>query len=446
MGRSRFLQNHKPVGAAQLGSNHQGLLSDPPLTRPMKIVDCGILIDGLSEEPIHEGRMLIRDGQIEEIGPEDSISAPSAAEMVDYSDRVVMPGMIDAHVHLLGAITSSEFDRIEITPSLGAARATSHLREQLKSGFTSIRDCGSRPGLALKQSVAEETIPGPRIYTAGVRFSQTAGHGDRFYLPHEWVDSRHAPGYSEFTDGVEECRKGVRKRLREGVDLIKIMTSGGMFSRRDSPHDAQFTPEEIQVFTEEAHRFGVPVACHAQGTEGIKLGVENGVDTIEHAIYLDDEAIEKIKENDVTIVSTLVLSERFLTGEEVDLPDFTENALREAQGPHKQSLREAHEAGVQIALGTDTVGHEVNPYGESAREAELFVEELGMTPMEAIQSSTGNAGETVNDEKLGGLAPGKYADFLVLEKNPLEDISAIRDINSVFKDGEKVSDGDRIVS
>jgi len=408
----------------------------------MKAIQCNALIDGFADEPIEDGVLLTEDGEVTELGPADSVSIPDEAEVIDYTDGVVVPGLIDAHVHLLGVRNLGNFERISLDTPLATLRAAVDLRKQLASGFTTVRDCGSRTGLALRSAIEEGTILGPRVYTSGVRFSQTSGHGDQFYLPLQWAESDDAPGYADLVDGADECRKAVRRRLREGVDLIKILGTGGIFTERDSPHHVQFSAEEISVFTEEAHKYDVPVACHGQGTAGIKLALEHDVDTIEHAIYLDEEVIQLMTEQDTTIVSTLVLNERFTTkGEDHGIPQYVIDSLQEMRDDHFRSLRQAHNAGVPIALGTDSVGHDLNPHGESIREAELFVEEIGMSEIEAVRAATVHAGRTVRDEKLGGLAPGKYADFLVLNSNPLDDITALRDIEYVYKDGIAVSDG-----
>jgi len=412
-----------------------------------KVIECGTLIDGITDQPIDNGVIVFEDDTIVEAGARDKITIPSEAKVIDHSDSVVLPGLIDAHVHLHGVNSHDPQTRMMEDKTIGTARATNDLRKLIKAGFTTVRDAGSKTGLGLKEVVDEGTIPGPRIYTAGLRFSQTAGHADIHSLPYDWMTSGYAPIYSVLTDGVAECRKEARKQIRRGVDLLKIMTTGGLISEKDDPEDVHFTAEEIRVFTEEAHRHDIPVACHAQGAEGAKIAIENGVDTIEHGNHLDDEAIHMLVESNTILVTTLALLDKFAKhGDEYDVPEKAVQKSREAREIHIQSIKQAYEAGVSVAMGTDTTGTPLMEHGKNAYELELFVEEVGMSEMEAIQASTSVAAETIADDRIGSIQEGKYADFVILSDNPLADISVIHEVDRVYKDGVEVDTKNMISS
>jgi len=403
----------------------------------MYVIDCGTLVDGVSESPIDGGRVLVEDGRVVDAGAAESVDAPDDAAHIDHSDATVIPGLIDAHLHLFGSRSMEPFDWMRESSELGTARATADLRTLLGSGFTSVRDVGSETGLALREAVDDGTIPGPRVYTSWRSLSQTGGHGDSHYLPYEWANSKEAG--AGLADGPAECRKEARKRIREGVDLIKIMTTGGVLSEKDAPDQSQFTDEEIQAFTQEAHRVGIPVASHAQGAPGIKSALRNGVDTIEHGFYIDDECIELFEETGATFVPTLAIMHRLVTkGSDHGVPDYGLEKASNARDAHFESTRNAYEAGVPIALGTDFLGPELVPHGKNALEAELFVEEIGMSEHEAIVAGTATAAETVADDDIGTLEEGTHADLAAFEDCPLEDISNLHEPSTVYKGGKEV--------
>lgn len=404
----------------------------------MHVIDCETLVTGVADGPIDGGRVVIEDGRVTAAGAADEIPRSDDAEHVDHADATVIPGLIDAHLHLFGSRSMDPFDWVKESSELGTARATADLRKLLGAGFTSVRDVGSETGLALRAAVDDGTIPGPRVFTSGRSISQTAGHGDSHYLPYEWVTSEQGGG--ALADGVAECRKEARKRIREGVDLIKIMTTGGVLSEKDAPDQSQFTDDEIRAFTEEAHRVGIPVASHAQGAPGIKSALRNGVDTIEHGFYIDSECLDLFTETGATFVPTLAIMHRLVTeGAEHGVPEYGLEKAREAREAHFESTRRAYEAGVPIALGTDFLGPDLVPHGKNAMEAELFVEEVGMSEYEAILAGTATAARTVAADDVGTLEAGSHADLVVFEDCPLADISNLYEPTQVYKGGEPVS-------
>ncbi|MFP4591011.1 MAG: amidohydrolase family protein [Halobacteriota archaeon] len=405
----------------------------------MSVIDCGTLYDGTGDGPFRDARIVIENGRVTEVGPAESLEAPDGETPIDHTDGVVIPGLVDAHVHLWGVREMDPFTRVTEMDreALLAARATADLEKLLAAGFTTVRDVGSPVGLGLRQAVAEGVVPGPRIYTSGRAFTQTGGHGDHHYLPYRWLTTEDDPSV---VDGPTACRRGARRRIRQGADLLKISTTGGVLSEKDEPHHPQFTPAEIRAFTEEAHRVDIPVAAHAQGTAGIRTALDNGVDTIEHGIYLDDATIERMRERDAVLVPTLAIVERICElGEDHGIAEWGMRKAHEVREDHVEAVQRAHRAGVHVAAGTDFIGPSLVPHGENAMELELYVERVGMDPHEALFTATGAAAKAVPDDDVGTLTPGAHADAVVLERDPLEDVSRLRtDIETVYKGGARV--------
>lgn len=402
----------------------------------MRQIDCGRLLTG-ADEPIDDARIVIDEGVVQAAGPREAIAAPADADRVDHTGATVTPGLIDAHLHLSGGRSMEPLTRVTESPQLGAVRATADLRSLLAAGFTGVRDVGSDAGLALREAVAGDEIPGPRVFTSGKSISQTGGHGDMHMLPLAVADSDH--GVATLADGPAECRKAARTRIREGVDLLKIMTTGGVLSEVDEPDQSQFTDAEIRAFTEEAHRVGIPVASHAQGAAGVKAALTNGVDTIEHGFYLDEECLSLFDQTGATFVPTLSIMERLVTvGSDHGVPEYGLRKARAASEAHFDSTRRAYEAGVPIALGTDFIGPDLVPHGMNAMEAELFVDRIGMSQREAIEAATRVAARTVPADDVGRIAEGYRADLAVFETDPLSDITALSDPTAVYKDGTPV--------
>lgn len=399
------------------------------------LVVSGRIIDGTGKDPF-DGTIIISDDKIEQIGPKETVEVPPGAEVIDAGGRTILPGLIDSHLHLMGVRSMNPMVWAIEPIALKAARAVRDCSALLDAGFTSVRDVGGL-GVYLKRAIGEGEVRGPRILSANRVLSQTGGHGDTHFLPLEFVEKY---GFGRICDGADDCRKAAREQFREGADFIKICSTGGVLSEKDVPGSPQFTIEEIAAIVEEARRVGSFVASHAQGTEGINNALKAGVKTIEHGFHINDESIELMLKNDAIMVPTLAIAHRIVTvGEKFGVPEYGIKKAREAHKAHRDSVVKAKEAGVKVAIGTDFVGGPMLPFGENAVEFELFVE-LGFTPMEAIVAGTKLGAEALQmGEKLGTLEAGKLADLIIVDGDPLANISCLKDANNikvVIKDGK----------
>ena len=404
------------------------------------VIKGGLLIDGNGGKPVKNSVVLVKNDRIEAVSQGDGIEYPPEARVIDVSGKTVMPGLIDAHVHPIGAKSLDPLTWIITSNEVRAIRASLDAWRLIDSGFTTIRDCATPTSLHLKKAVEEGSIVGPRIFSCGRIITQTAGHGDvAHFLPAAWSYER---GIARVADGVAECRKAAREQLREGADFIKMCTTGGIMSERDKPTHTQFSLEEIKALVEEAHAFGVMAASHAQGTPGIKNALLGGVDTIEHGIFLDDEVIEMMIKQGTYLIPTLAILKALIEGgTKAGVPQNSLDKAKSVFDVHRASFQKAFDAGVKVGLGTDYLSDPMSPMGKNAVELKYYVE-AGRTPMEAIVSATKINGEVVGrSDDLGTLEKGKLADVIVVDGNPLEDISILCDksnILHVYKGGKPV--------
>jgi len=403
-----------------------------------KLVLQGRIIDGTGGDPIPEGIIVINGNRIEEVGTKAKIQIPEDAELIDIGEgNTILPGLIDAHLHLMGATgLNSVFWTIEDN-LVKAMRVTAALEPLINAGFTTVRDAGGL-GVYLNRVIKEGTLKhAPRIRSANKVLSQTAGHGDVHSLPIDFVETY---GFGRICDGADDCRKAAREQFREGADFIKICSTGGVMSERDKSEWSQFTIEEISAIVEEARRVDSYVASHAQGAEGINNALKAGVKTIEHGIYMDEEGFELMLEKDAVVVPTFSIVERLVTkGKEFNVPEYGIVKSKIAHEAHLETIRKAKKAGVKIALGTDFLNVSLLPFGENTLELEIFVEKIGFTPMEAIVAGTKIGAKALQmSEQIGTLEKGKLADLIVVKGDPLSNISILRkneNILIVLKDG-----------
>ena len=398
----------------------------------------GRIIDGTGKEPISDGVIVINGNKIEEIGFSSKVQIPADAKVVEVGkNSTIMPGLIDAHLHLMGVTgLNSVFWTLEDN-IIKAMRVTTGLKPLIDAGFTTVRDAGGL-GMYLNRVIKEGLLkPTPRIFSANRVLSQTAGHGDVHSLPLDFVETY---GFVRICDGADDCRKAAREQFREGADFIKICSTGGVLSERDKSEWPQFTMEELGAIVEEARRVGSYVASHAQGAEGINNALKAGVKTIEHGIYMNEEGFELMLEKDAVVVPTLSIVERLVTkGKEHNVPEYGIRKSNIAYEAHLETIRKAKKAGVKIALGTDFVNVPLLPFGENSLELEIFVNKIGFSPMEAIVAGTKIAAEALQmSDKIGTLEKDKFADLIVVNGDPSEDISCLRNVKNVLtviKDG-----------
>jgi imidazolonepropionase-like amidohydrolase len=403
----------------------------------------GTLIDGTGQAPLPNAAVLVKDNRIHSVDRADTISLPNeSVREIDAGGGFILPGFIDTHVHLM--LEGVNLARDMVTPfSMRFFNAVKYMKNTLEAGVTSVRDAGGADA-GVKQAVESGTVPGPRMQISITVLTITGGHGDgwmRSGMEYELFPAY--PGYpSARVDGVDDCRRKVREVLRAGADIIKICSTGGVLSPTDHPEFTQFSPEELEVIVREAgYRRGVKVMAHAQGVEGIKNAVRAGIHSIEHGIFLDEEAIELMLKHGTYLVPTLLAPLAVLeAGEKGGMPEYGVRKSREVVEIHSDSITRAHKAGVRIAMGTDAG---VMPHGTNLRELGLMVN-IGMTPMESIVSTTKIAAQCLGwEDQVGTIEAGKLADLLVVKTNPLQDIRSLEandNIALVIKDGRAVKD------
>lgn len=410
-------------------------------------VRAGTLIDGTGAAPLHDAVILIRAGRISAVGP--GLAIPSGATLIDLSRATVLPGLIDAHVHLAQrTLGDGDWQHANLTmmPAELALLGAAHARETLAAGFTTVRDVGSAHygDIALRNAIDAGWVPGPRIVAAGVLFGITGGHCDETDGLAPGVLGREAASEDGAADGVDAVRRAVRTNVKYGADVIKICATGGVLSPTDSAGLQQYTEEEMRAIVETAKLLSRRVAAHAHGTAGIKAAVRAGVTSIEHGSILDSEAVALMVQHGTWLVPTL------MAGEQVSKlartgrlpPAIAAKAL--AIAPRMDaSFRMALRGGVKIALGTDAG---VYPHGRNAHEFALMVRE-GMTPMQAIQAGTLSAATLLGREHdVGSIAPGKLADLVAVSGDPLQDITRLEHVIFVMKGGVVYKQGDRWVA
>jgi imidazolonepropionase-like amidohydrolase len=404
------------------------------------VIKGGKLIDGTGAEPVEDGAVVIRDGRIVAVGKATEVKVPEDVETVDATSKTIMPGLIDAHLHFLGIRSPNQVTWVVDSPYVRSMRAVMDAWRVVDSGFTSVRDAGGMLAIFLKHAIREGSIVGPRIMAAGKAISQTAGHADWHFVPKEWGERMML---GRIADGVADLRRAAREQLREGADFLKIMTTGGVMSEKDKPTSCQFSMDEIRAFVEEAENAGVKTASHAQGAQGIKNAVAAGIDSIEHGIFLDDECIEMMIQKRTRLVPTFAIVDAIVTkGRELGVMEVSVRKAESVQETHIENFKKAYKAGVKCGVGSDYLSDPMSPHGESATELEIYVKKAGLTPMEAIVCATKTNSEVLGLENdIGTLEDGKLADIIIVEGDPLSDISVLRDkkkIAGVYIGGETV--------
>jgi imidazolonepropionase-like amidohydrolase len=390
----------------------------------------GRVFDGTGSDP-ERADVAIDDGRIVELG-----TGLDGDVEVDVRDRTILPGMFDCHTHV--CISNVDlWGAVQQPFSRQFYEAAKNLQKTLAIGITSVRDAGGAD-LGIKEAVADGTIAGPRLQISIAMLSQTGGHGDDWYPSGANVPfiGPHPGRPSGIVDGVDEVRRKVRELHRAGADVIKVATSGGVLSPRDDPRKAHFRPAELEALVEEATAAGMFVMAHAQGADGIKNAVRAGIRSIDHGIYLDDEAIELMLARRTWFVPTLVAPQGVLDAVDagVSLPAAVVDKARMVIDIHRAAFRRAVEAGVRIAMGTDSG---VTPHGRNLRELQLMADG-GMTPAAVLEATTRSAAQLLGvDDQLGTIAEGKLADLVVLASDPYDFTDLADRVEQVWQDGRR---------
>jgi len=385
----------------------------------------GKIIDGTGNV-IEKGTVAVNGKNLAFVGPTNKFTPSSKNTIFDISGKTVLPGLIDSHVHFCldgSPDPVRSFSRESVaTTTLKAAR---YARLTLDAGVTTVRDLGGKDyiDIAIRDGIESALIPGPKMICCGKQICMTGGHG--------WEFGREA-------DGENDVRTAAREQLKAGANFIKMMATGGIMTKGVQSGSTQFTVEELRAAVQEAQKAGKRTASHAQGTEGIKNSLLAGIHSIEHGIFLDDEAIGLMLKNKAHLVPTLSVTYHILRGGiRGGVPPFAVEKARTAKRSHLRSVKKAYEAGVPIAFGTDA-GTPFNCHGENLKELELLVA-LGFTPMEAILAATRTASEVLGlEQRIGSLEEGKAGDLIVVDGNPLEDIGLLQDKEKmlvIMKDG-----------
>ena len=377
-------------------------------------VHAKVLIDGVSATPKFDQLISIEDDKIKAVEDYHEIQE----NVIEVN--TITPGFFNCHVHILypvGFDSKKEFSLIE-----KIFYAQKHCKEYLQSGVTFIRVVGTEENydLQIKEAIQNDVIQGPHMYCAGKVICMTGGHG--------WQEGIEA-------DGKDACLKAVRTQLKSGVDLIKMMATGGVMTKGVEPGNAQFSVEEMKVMIEEAHKAGRKTATHAQGLQGIKNALYAGIDSIEHGCFLDEECLELMKKQNTFLVPTLCAPQCIIDkGVENGVVKYMVDKTLKVKDAHVKSFKAAYAQGLKIALGTDG-GTPFNYHNNTAYEMELM-EKYGVDRMDILKIATHNSAECLGVlDEYGTLEVGKHADLVCLKDNPLDDISNVRKIDKVIKDG-----------
>lgn len=400
------------------------------------IIHAGRLIDATGAPPRERVTLVIDGGKIQAIEP--GFRDPAEGDtLIRLTNHTVLPGLMDMHTHLQSQHSKDAYsERFFMDQAEYALRSTLYAKATLLAGFTTVRDLGDNgtTTIALRKAIANGWVIGPRIFTSGKSLATTGGHAD----PSNSLrgDFRRDPGPVDgVINGVDDARKAVRARYKDGADLIKLTATGGVLSLAANGQNPQFTQEELEAVVNTARDYGMSVAVHAHGTEGIRRAVLAGVTSIEHGTYLTDETIALMKEKGTWWVPTNMAGEWVAkkSQEPGYFPEIVRPKAAEIGPLMRHTFARAYKAGVKIAFGTDTG---VSPHGENAHEFELMVEG-GMPPMEAILTATRNAAQLLKiDDRLGTLEVGKLADVVAVEGNPLDEIGVMKQVVFVMKEGQ----------
>ena len=402
----------------------------PAAASPRVIVHAGKLLDVHSGRTLSDQAIVIGSGKIVSVGSMSQAKRSSGDRVIELPNATILPGLTDAHTHLTGNPQDVGLRALAISIPRSALIGAHNARLTLEAGFTTVRNVGADgySDVALRDAINDGDVPGPRMLVSGPPLGITGGHCDENELPFEFhVQSEGV------ADGVEGVQHKVREVIKYGADVVKICATGGVLSHGDNPQASAFTLDELKAIVADAHRLGRKVAAHAHGAQGILWASEAGVDSIEHGSYIDDAAIAEMKKNGTYLVPTLYLADWFLANaERLHVPPELIAKGKEVMPAARKNIAHAFSSGVKVAFGTDAA---VYPHGLNAHEFAVMVK-LGLTPLQSIQAATINAADLLGwSDKIGALEPGKWADIIAVDGDPLQDVTTLERVKFVMKGG-----------
>jgi imidazolonepropionase-like amidohydrolase len=414
----------------------------PQQAPPAKVtyIKAGRLFDSTGEQLKTNMVIVVEGERIKQVAPAAEARIPQGAEVIDLSNATVLPGLIDLHAHLSSrADRYAEIHDFKDTPFSSAFAAVKHAHTTLMAGFTTVQDVGSLPFVMvdLRNSINEGFIPGPRVVAAGPGVSITGGHGDmNNFSPFARSGSGMFPeqrGYG-IADGPDQVRQTVRAQIKHGVDVIKILATGGVLSKGTHPGAPQYTVEELRAAAEEAHAANRRITAHAHGAEGIKRAITAGIDSIQHGSLVDDEGIRMAVEKGTIFVMD-IYNDDYLVGEAIKwgLPEENIEKEKMVGRLQRENFQKAFKAGVKMGFGTDAG---VYPHGDNAKQF-FYMVKFGMTPAQAILAATRTSAESISNRLpgVGQIVAGNYADIIAVPGNPLEDVRQMEKVQFVMKGG-----------
>ena len=402
------------------------------------VITADKMIDVLTGKTVEYPAVFVgEDGRIASIADARTVKWGSDVKHIDLSGKTILPGLIDMHVHLDSPADIGGYRGLEFTDSFWGMTAVKNAADMLKAGFTTVRNVGSgnRNDIGLKQAIDNNYAVGPRIVPAGYALGATGGHCDSTFLPPSLEKAKKEEGVA---DGEEELRYQVRRQRKYGAEVIKVCATGGVFSRNTEPGQQQLSESELRVIADEAHQWGIRVAAHAHGGDGIKAAIKAGIDTIEHASLVDDEGIKLAAARTRPVWFSMDIYNTDYTQAEGAKNGVLEDNLRkdrEVAQIQRDNFRKAHKAGVKMVFGSDAG---VMPHGMVGKQFATMVQ-YGMTPMEAIQAATRNGAQALGREKdVGAIAVGRFADIIAVDGDPLSDVNELASVDAVVKGGKRV--------